>query len=924
MKKIYLLLLVSLCCTAGFSQNISGTINAYTQITNITQNVVNVTSTAGFAVGDKVMLIKMKGALIDQSNTAAYGDTTTMGEAGKYLFSNIIAIAPFPTNTITLSPFCDVFANHNYMQMVTVPNFPNPTITAALTCPQWDGLTGGILIFETPGTLTFNADIVTEKKGYRGGDVWGSTFSCGSLNYFSAQAFFGPEGKKGEGVADWIVGQECGKGKLANGGGGSYAGNTGAGGGANAGKGGDGGYEWSGCGGPNPVVYSVGGMPVEHISTRLFMGGGGGGPQADNGYQVYNGGNGGAIVFISANEIIGNGFAIKNGGESTPQINDEGGPAGGAGGSVYLNVPTFTSPLTIEVNGGDGSSNNDISFPTFCHGPGGGGGGGLVWFSTAATPAGVTLNTLGGNAGLVLNPASVCYNTSWNAQNGNTGLVKYNFVPTPMVVPPTINIGNDTTICATASLTLDAGAGFLSYLWDDATTLQTRFINTPGTYFVTVTTPNNCTASDTIIVGVDTSLKADFTAVLHYGCDNDSIFLTNNSQGATQYNWLFGDGGYSSFQNPVPYIYMNQGVYTIRLIASNPPCADTMYVTIDCTHPIGSAFDITNNSPPPIVLDSICLGYVFSTSLITPPVIQPTWVHAWDWGDGTPITGNNPNQHQYTQPGTYILWHSVTDTLGCIDSTSKLLYVDAVPNVNFTVTDSVICVGEKITFFDSLSANIIKFSWDFKDGSLVFDLHNPTHTWDNAGTYDVTLSAISTFCPQKTLSKLITVNSFPQLSLGPDTMMCPGVTGAVFLADINNPSATYQWSTGETSNGITVTQPGYYWVKASNGECTTTDSIWIKRDCYINIPNAFTPDGDGLNDYFLPRELLSSGVRSFTMNMYNRWGENIFTTSSIEGRGWDGKYNGVPQPMGAYVYVMDVEFINNIKKTFKGNVTLIR
>ncbi|MBK7689869.1 MAG: hypothetical protein IPJ31_01680 [Bacteroidetes bacterium] len=185
-------------------------------------NVVSVSSTAGFAVGDKVMLIKMKGALINQTNTAAYGDTTTLGEAGKYIFSNIIAIAPFPANTITLSPFCDVFIDHNYMQIVTVPIYPNPTITAPLTCPQWDGMTGGILIFETPGTLTFNSNIVTEKKGYRGGDVWGTVFSCGSTNYYSPQGFFGNEGKKGEGVADWIVGQECGKGKLANGGGGAY------------------------------------------------------------------------------------------------------------------------------------------------------------------------------------------------------------------------------------------------------------------------------------------------------------------------------------------------------------------------------------------------------------------------------------------------------------------------------------------------------------------------------------------------------------------------------------------------------------------------------------------------------------------------------------------------------------------------------
>jgi gliding motility-associated-like protein len=113
-------------------------------------------------------------------------------------------------------------------------------------------------------------------------------------------------------------------------------------------------------------------------------------------------------------------------------------------------------------------------------------------------------------------------------------------------------------------------------------------------------------------------------------------------------------------------------------------------------------------------------------------------------------------------------------------------------------------------------------------------------------------------------------------------------------------------------------------VKASNGECTTTDSITVKRDCYLNVPNSFSPNSDGLNDYFLPRELLSSGVVTFRMSIYNRWGEQIFTTTAIDGRGWDGKYNGQDQGQGVYVYVIDVSFINNVKKNFKGNVTLMR
>jgi gliding motility-associated-like protein len=58
--------------------------------------------------------------------------------------------------------------------------------------------------------------------------------------------------------------------------------------------------------------------------------------------------------------------------------------------------------------------------------------------------------------------------------------------------------------------------------------------------------------------------------------------------------------------------------------------------------------------------------------------------------------------------------------------------------------------------------------------------------------------------------------------------------------------------------------------------------------------------------------------------IYNRWGKSIFETKLIDGQGWDGKYNNVLQPMGVYIYTLEVVFINNMKKNYKGNVTLIR
>jgi gliding motility-associated-like protein len=98
----------------------------------------------------------------------------------------------------------------------------------------------------------------------------------------------------------------------------------------------------------------------------------------------------------------------------------------------------------------------------------------------------------------------------------------------------------------------------------------------------------------------------------------------------------------------------------------------------------------------------------------------------------------------------------------------------------------------------------------------------------------------------------------------------------------------------------------------------------VANDCYINIPNAFSPDGDGSADYFLPRQALSKGVAKFNMNIYNRWGQLLFTSNSISGRGWDGKYNNEPQDLGVYVYLVDVTFIDGTSEKYQGNLTLLR
>lgn len=164
------------------------------------------------------------------------------------------------------------------------------------------------------------------------------------------------------------------------------------------------------------------------------------------------------------------------------------------------------------------------------------------------------------------------------------------------------------------------------------------------------------------------------------------------------------------------------------------------------------------------------------------------------------------------------------------------------------------------------------------------------------------------------------------VQLPANASICDGATPLILrnLAE-DFGGSRYLWSTGATTKSITVNQPGVILltVTSENG-CATTEKVEVKKDCFIDIPNAFHPNGDGINDYFFPRQLLSQKVHRFRMTVYNRWGKVMFETDKINGRGWDGKCNTIDQPVGIYIYHIDVELAGGIQEKYTGNVTLIR
>ena len=434
------------------AQSISGVVNSYYHVISV-NNAVNkagLTNSAGLSVGMRVLLIQMRGATVDQTQSAAFGNITAINNTGKYEFAEICGIV---VDTVY---FKNVLVNSydagGSIQLVTVPQYTNVTVTGTLSATPWNSTTrtGGVLVFEASGSVTLNANIDVSGFGFQGGakvTYPNANYDCTVLSDYNDFYMAIPPlvsqyhtgGTKGEGIADSIAGKNYGQGKLANAGGGGNNHNTGGGGGSNYGAGGKGGNRSNEspltCHGTHP---GLGGLALSAqgytlASNRIYLGGGGGVGHANNNENL-DGGDGGGIVLIKTTQIIGNSFTIRANGTMTPSTyadplssGGDGGSGGGGGGVVILNTSSFSGNLNVEAMGGRG--NNSSSPVNQCLGPGGGGGGGAFWVGGASVPANVSVNLSGGANGVVSTTSTIgCGNQTNGAASGSAGDTLYSYI----------------------------------------------------------------------------------------------------------------------------------------------------------------------------------------------------------------------------------------------------------------------------------------------------------------------------------------------------------------------------------------------------------------------------------------------------------------------------------------------------------------
>lgn len=560
-------------------------------------------------------------------------------------------------------------------------------------------------------------------------------------------------------------------------------------------------------------------------------------------------------------------------------------------------------------------------------------------YNWAVNPGSGATFTTAGNAATIrtANTTTVTYRSA-DCSNANT------IVDTTVIVinNAVIDAGPNDTIIGCQGIYIDTLRGsirdttrglFYAYDWSPLngviqgnTTLDSAIISLTACtkFFLTVTTNTGCRWVDSLIVCVaDSTPRPNFIVDRRFGCDEDTVRFINTTptNPYTSYvKWNFGDTT-ESFDISPTHIYEDQGIYTVTLTMANQYCMDSIKINVNILHPLDAQFNVADTA---VCANSIIQFNDASTFSRGPNNIDP--IYLYDFGDGTTSTQSRP-VHTYPIPGRYLVRMRIQDYLGCVDSVQRYIVVDTLPIVTLRTADTLICEGQAVTLIGDFSrVGNTGTIFNMGDGTIYTDEDTVRYSYQTPGNYTITFRARYRICPEATITRQVTVNPFPGVYIGEDTVLCPNGAPIVLSErkNIGVSGARYLWSTGDTTASINARDIGTYWARVTTNGCSGTDSLTVNKDCYVDIPNTFSPNGDGVNDYFLPRQFLSRSVTSFKMSIFNRWGQTIFETTALDGRGWDGRFNGKEQPTGVFVYLIDVAFDNGVREHYTGNVTLIR
>jgi gliding motility-associated-like protein len=527
---------------------------------------------------------------------------------------------------------------------------------------------------------------------------------------------------------------------------------------------------------------------------------------------------------------------------------------------------------------------------------------------------------------------------------------------TVSIVPqPTVNAGSNATVCASnlfvpLSGTVSGNTSTGTWSTPNGTGVFTQFglasanytlsqndtLNLPNITFVLSSSGGLCPAVTQSInvqliksplVSVGTSTAA---------CESSPIQLSGNVVGFSTSNLWSSSSGTGSF---VPNnTALNALYYPSAGDLANGFVTFTLTATSAACPPVSKAY-IANFVKAPNASFQLAASACINSPLLFNNTTQNNGTsgltYNWNFGNTITSTVKDPT-HTYTATGSYVVTMTVTGTntlnITCSDTVSKTIFVNPLPFANFTFTNA--CQALPIQFNDSSYATpgfITGYSWFFGPGTPTTSIKNPVFTFTTAGTFGVDLTVTSNFGCKRKVTKNVTVRNKPIADFG----MTNNPTVAqepVYFSDFSSPVGLIQqwiWNFGDETYA-NVQSPSHVYNNSGGYNITLTifddqgcrDTITKRIEVSLlpQVPTAFTPNGDGSNDLLFVK---GGPFQKIKFKVYNNWGELIFETDD-QTKGWDGKKNGEDQPVGVYVWTLEVDMYNNRVVKKNGDITIMR
>lgn len=372
-----------------------------------------------------------------------------------------------------------------------------------------------------------------------------------------------------------------------------------------------------------------------------------------------------------------------------------------------------------------------------------------------------------------------------------------------------------------------------------------------------------------------------------YFCFGDSTYFELVNTNVDSVLWNFGDpltgiNNYSKLLNPL-HVYSDTGYFYPTLVVYKSGQKDTMlqkiYIQAIGYKNIGN--DTTLCEGDTLVLNASYPGAKFL------------------WHDST----LNP-VYPVSQPGVY---YAETTFGRCSITDSIIITYSRYPKLNIG-EDTTLCFGDLFT----LNAGNSNCSHLWSNGKT-----DSTITVNQSNTYWVKVN--DNGCEASDTIN-IEVQLSPDIDLGNDTTLC---LGEVLWKHFNDSNLTYLWQDSFINDSFLIDGPKTVWVTTKIKHCIYADTLAVNfRDCttILEMPNVFTPNGDGYNDLLLPIEY--ANILYATIYIYNRWGALLYESTNLN-EGWDGSYNNSLCSDGVYFWVIDYVATDNTTKSITGSLTLI-